>query len=68
MSYSPLYAVLEQEMMLFWETKLNNANIGRQVAKSGLPSAPEQGGAKTRKILKFWNNSFFRRQFGKSDP
>jgi hypothetical protein len=31
LSYSPLYPGLEPEMMLFWETKLNNANIGRQV-------------------------------------
>jgi hypothetical protein len=39
-------------MILFCETKLNNANIGRQVANSGLPSAPEQGGAKIGKIVK----------------
>jgi len=32
--------------------QVKNANIGRQVANSGLPSAPEQGGAKTRKLNK----------------
>jgi hypothetical protein len=42
-------------MILFCETKLNNANSGRQVANSGLASAPEQGRAKTRKL----NNDIF---------
>jgi hypothetical protein len=53
----PLSPVLEQDYVILG-TKLNNANIGRQVANSGLPSAPEQGGAKTRKMIKNGKNPF----------